>query len=137
VILLDTNVWSVLPHAGRELRVESWIAERNALIWLSVFAVAEIRMGIENPVASAKRERLAEWLADLELLYAERILEFDLSSAHVFGKLVAQKKLQKQETKLLDLQLAAQALAKDMTLATRNVKDFEWTGVKLINPWDA
>lgn len=136
MILLDTNVWSVLPHAGREPHVEKWIAEQNHQIWLSVVAVAEIRIGIENPAASAKREKLTEWLADLELLYAKRILEFDLASAHVFGKLIAQKKLQKQETKLLDIQLAAQGLAHDCPIATRNEKDLAWTGVKLINPWE-
>ena len=116
--------------------MEAWIAERNDQIWLSVIAVAEIRMGIENPAAAAKRERLTEWLADLELLYAKRILEFDLASAHVFGKLTAQKKLQKQETKLLDLQLAAQGIAHGCPIATRNVKDFAWTGVELVNPWE-
>jgi toxin FitB len=136
LILLDTNVWSILPHAGREPQIEAWIAERNDKIWLSVIAVAEIRMGIENPLAAAKKTRLQEWLADLELLYAKRILEFDLAAAHVFGKLVAQKKLQKQETKLLDIQLAAQALARDAIVATRNVKDFEWTGVRMVNPWE-
>lgn len=135
MILLDTNVWSVLSNAGREPQVEAWIAERNDQIWLSVIAVAEIRLGIENPAASAKRDRLADWLADLELLYANRILEFDLASAHVFGKLAAQKKLQKQETKLLDLQLAAQGIAHDCPVATRNVRDFEWTGVRLVKPW--
>lgn len=115
--------------------MERWIAEQHHQIWLSVISVAEIRMGIENPAASAKREKLAEWLADLEVLYAKRILEFDLASAHVFGRLSAQKKLQKQETKLLDLQIAAQGIAHDYVVATRNVKDFEWTGVRLVNPW--
>jgi toxin FitB len=135
LILLDTNVWSVLPHAGRDPHVEKWIAERNDQIWLSVVAVAEIRIGIENPAASARREKLMEWLADLELVYAKRILEFDLASAHFFGRLIAQKKLQKQETKLLDIQLAAQGLAHDCPIATRNVKDFAWTGVRLVDPW--
>ncbi len=136
MILLDTNVWSVLPHAGREPQIETWIAERYDQIWLSVIAIAEIHIGIENPLAFAKRTRLEEWLADLELLYAKRILGFDLSAAHVFGKLVGQKKLQKQETKLLDLQIAAQAIAHGMQVATRNVSDFEWTGVRVVSPWE-
>jgi toxin FitB len=137
VILLDTNVWSVLPKVGNDQHVADWIADSMSQIWLSVIAISEIRMGIENPAASSKKEILSLWLADLELLYGERILDFDAASAHVFGKLVARKKLQKQETKLLDLQLAAQAISHDCFLATRNLKDFEWTGVKLVNPWDA
>jgi toxin FitB len=36
---------------------------------------------------------------------------------------------------VIDIQLAAQAAAYDATIATRNVRDFEWTGVKVVNPW--
>lgn len=136
MILLDTNVWSVLRTPRGNEAVVEWIAEHMDRAWLSVIAIAEIRMGVENPQASAKREDLVQWLADLEILCADRILDFDTGSAHVFGGLVAQKKLQKQETKLLDLQIAAQAIAYDLPLATRNMRDFEWTGATLVNPWE-
>jgi toxin FitB len=39
-------------------------------------------------------------------------------------------------SKIIDVQIAAQALARDCVLATRNAKDFAWTGVKLVNPWE-
>ena len=136
MILFDTNVWSVLRKPNGQELVAAWISEQIEQAWLSVIAIAEIRMGIENPDASIKRDMLEQWLEDLEIICAERILYFDVRSAHIFGALVAGRKLQKQETKLLDIQLAAQALAHDCPIATRNVKDFEWTGVKLINPWD-
>lgn len=136
MILLDTNVWSALNRPRQHPQVSEWIAKREPEIWLSTIAIAEIRMGIENPAAFAKRESLVQWLVDLETRYAERILPLDAASAHVFGTLIAQRKLQKQESKLLDVQLAAQAIAHDCPLATRNVRDFEWTGVTLINPWD-
>lgn len=115
--------------------IVEWIAENADDIWLSVIVIAEIRMGIENPKAVAKRAKLAQWLADLELVYVGRTLSFDSADAHIFGELIARRKLEKQETKLLDLQLAAQALARDATVATGNVKDFAWTGVQLVDPW--
>lgn len=136
MIVLDTNVWSVLRKPDRNPEIVHWMIEQMADIWLSVIVVAEIRAGIENPDAASNRDTLDRWLADLELLYADRTLPFDHAAAHVFGSLVARRKLQKQETKLLDLQIAAQALARDATVATRNVKDFVWTGVKLVNPCD-
>ncbi|WP_375398312.1 PIN domain-containing protein [uncultured Sphingomonas sp.] len=137
MILLDTNVWSVLRKPHGQQRVADWIADRMDEIWLSVIAIAEIRMGVENPNAVAKRNELEQWLDDLETLCADRTLDFDSRSAHVFGALVAGRKLQKQETKLLDLQIAAQALAHDCPVATGNVRDFEWTGAKVIDPWAA
>ena len=136
MILFDTNVWSVLRKPAGQEHVASRISESMDEAWLSVIAIAEIRMGIENPTATAKRAELAQWLADLETICADRILDFDTRCAHVFGELVVRRKLQKQETKLLDIQLAAQAIASDCPIATRNVRDFEWTGANVVNPWD-
>ena len=135
MILLDTNVWSALNRAAKYPRVCEWIASKVPDIWLSTIVIAEIRAGIENPAILAKRDDLEQWLADIEMAYAERTLNFDSAAAHIFGILLAQRKLQQQKTKLLDLQIAAQALAHNCPIATRNVKDFEWTGVKLIDPW--
>ena len=136
MILLDTNVWSALNRPRQNPQVVDWVEAHAAEIWLSTIVIADIRMGIENPAAVAKRDRLTQWLSDLETRYADRILPLDLPSAHLFGQMAAQKKLQQQETKLLDLQIAAQALAHECPVATRNVSDFEWTGVRLINPWE-
>lgn len=137
MILLDTNVWSALNRPLQYPNVCGWIAENVPEIWLSAIVIAEIRMGIENPKALSKRADLEQWLADIETAYFERTLPFDQTAAHIFGSLVVQRKMQKQETKLLDIQLAAQGLAHNCPVATRNVKDFEWTGVRLINPWEA
>lgn len=136
MILLDTNVWSALNRPAQHPHVPAWIAANAPDIWLSTIVIAEIRLGIENPKGSAKRAALEQWLADIELACAERTLPFDSAAAHIFGALVARRKMEGQQTKLLDIQIAAQAIAHDCPLATRNVKDFEWTGVKLVNPWD-
>lgn len=137
MILLDTNVWSALNRPAQQPQVGDWFAAHAREAWLSTIVIAEIRLGIENPKAAARRTALTQWLADIELVHAERILPFDARAAHVFGTLVARRKLEKQETKLLDIQIAAQALSRDCPVATRNTRDFEWTGVRLIDPWAA
>ena len=137
MILLDTNVWSVLRKPRGQEKVVEWISQRMDNAWLSVIVIAEIRFGIENPKARAMRDALEQWLDDLEILCADRTLAFDGRSAHIFGALVARRKLAKQETKLLDLQIAAQALAYDCPIATGNVRDFDWTGARVIDPWTA
>ncbi|MBO9715157.1 PIN domain-containing protein [Sphingomonas sp.] len=135
MILLDTNVWSALTRPAQHPQVGQWIATHATEIWLSTIVIAEIRLGIENPKGAPRRAALEQWLADIELVHAERTLSFDSAAAHVFGALVARRKLEKQETKLLDIQLAAQALSQECPVATRNIRDFEWTGVRLIDPW--
>jgi toxin FitB len=136
VIILDTNVWSALNRPAQHPQVVDWVAAHTDEIWLSTIVIAEIRLGIENPKAIAKRSDLSQWLSDIELAFVERTIPFDSASAHQFGVLVARRKMEKQEAKLLDIQLASQSIAHDCALATRNVRDFSWTGVKLINPWE-
>lgn len=137
MILLDTNVWSALNRPAQNPQAVRWIADHAAQCWLSTIVIAEIRFGIENPKAAQRRPALEQWLADLELRYRERTMVFDVPAAYWFGTLVARRKLEKQETKLLDVQIAAQALSRDCPVATQNTRDFAWTGVKLIDPWQA
>ena len=134
MILVDTNVWSEVTKRKGEPRVHAWLAQNEADLRLSVLVIAEIRRGYELPRSRSIRPMLEPWLARLEFHYADRTEIFDARDAHVFGQLAAQRTI---GAKVLDVQLAAQALARDMTVATRNVRDFAWTGVKLVDPWSA
>ncbi len=133
MILVDTNVWSVQVSRHPDAKVVDWLIDHDDQLWLSTIVIAEIRYGAELPKAQTFRPALTRWLAGLEESYGARILPFDANSAHLFGALRARRP---ETSTLLDLQLAAQAMAQDMTLATRNVKDFAWTGVKVVNPWE-
>lgn len=132
MIVVDTNVWSVLFSRRPEPRVVDWLAEHESQLWLSTVAIAEMRYGAELTRARDIRPRILAWLAGLEETYASRILPFDADAAHMFGALRARRP---EVSVLLNLQLAAQALAHDATIATRNINDFAWTGVKLVDPW--
>jgi len=136
VILLDTNVWSAQTRPNADRQILNWLDANADQFFLSTIVIAEIRAGIENPDAAHRRAELNRWLEDLETIYQDQVLSFDSRSAHHFGALIAKRKLLKQQTKLLDAALAAQALAFDLPIATRNTKDFQWTGVELINPWE-
>jgi toxin FitB len=133
VILVDTNVWSELVKPTPDARVRDWMIENDDDLWLSVIVIAEIRRGVEMPKAAHRRNALLAWLSGLEASYAPRILDFDADAAHLLGALMARRQ---EEATLLDLQIAAQAMARDMAVATRNVRDFAWTRVRLVNPWE-
>lgn len=137
MILLDTNVWSVQSKAKADRHVLDWLSAHAEHFLLSTIVIAEIRAGIENPDADHRRAELTQWLEDIEIIYQDQVLKFDAQSAHHLGRLIAKRKLLNHQTKLLDAALAAQALAHDCPVATRNTRDFEWTGVRVIDPWQA
>jgi NAD(P)-dependent dehydrogenase (short-subunit alcohol dehydrogenase family) len=69
------------------------------------------------------------WLTMVLSQYAENILAFKADAAQVWGRLRVPNPGHE-----LDKQIAAVALVNDLTMVTRNIADFEDTGVKLINP---
>jgi toxin FitB len=134
VILVDTNVWSETSKPNGAHKIVRWIGDHREQLWLSTIVIAEIRAGIENPGIFEKRSEIENWLVSIEKAHVTRTLLFDQAAAYVLGKLLTTKP---QQNNMLDTLLAAQALSRDCPIATRNGKHFEWTGVKLINPWDS
>lgn len=104
-------------------------------LFISVASIAELRRGIallDEGVAA-----LAAWLAnDLPARFAQRILPIDHAIAERWGDLMAQSRRSGVVLSVMDGFFAATALAKDLTLVTRNVRDFASFGVPLLNPWD-
>lgn len=78
----------------------------------------------------------AHWLVrDLPQRFEGRILPIDGPTALAWGDLTAEAKCLGRGLSTMDGLIAATALAGDLTLATRNIKDFEGFGIKLIDPW--
>jgi predicted nucleic acid-binding protein len=132
--LVDTDVFSELRRSRRNRNVVGWFGHVNAAdLFLSVVTIGEIELGISrqqdvNPVFA---QQLADWL-DLTLrVYGEHILPLTVGIARRWGRLSAQR-----GNKQLDLAIAATALEHGLIVATRNVSDFEPTGVPVLNPFD-
>lgn len=136
--LLDTNIVSEWAKPRPSPRVVSWLTDADEdHLFLSAVSIAEIYYGIGIlPAQSAKRERLKVWLtADLVARFAERLLGIDLETAMVWGRVAAQTKAAGRQIGVMDGFIAATALRHDLTLVTRNVVDFDRTGLRLLNPW--
>ncbi len=133
--LLDTNVISELRKGGRANHgVTAFFATLAAEdIYLSVVTIGEIRRGLENLRARGHREqagRLEAWLDKVVTDFSDRILEFDLDCAQVWGKLMSP-----HPQHPIDKQIAAIALIYDLTVVTRNTDDFVSSGVRSLNPF--
>ena len=137
--LVDTNVPSELTHEHPDAHVVAFL--RNAgkeSLFLSVMTLGEICKGIDMLPASQKRDALQEWLVvDVRSWYAGRILPVTESIAERWGRLAAAAKRKGVTVAVVDGVLAATAFEHDLTLVTRNVRDFADLGVVVLNPWDA
>lgn len=132
--LLDTNVLSELRRKMPDAKVVDWFSKRpSASLYLSVLTLGEIRKGIEACGDAAKRQTLLDWLeTDLPLFFAGRILPIDAAVAERWGRLTAAAG---RPLPAIDSLIAATAIEHDLTLVTRNVKDFDGLSVELFNPW--
>lgn len=136
--LLDTNVISEPTRQAPAPQVLDWLRSIGAApVFVSVVSVVELRFGIERLPAGERRARLERWL-EKELLpaYSARILEIDGNTAQIWGRLKAAALAAGIGRSELDNGVAATAVANDLTLATRNVRDFAADPVAVINPWD-
>ena len=133
MFLIDTDILSVLRRRDRHAGVVQWLeARRTVDLHLSVITIGEIERGISqqrqrNPAFAAD---LAGWLDRVLGWYGDRILAVELPVARRWGQLSA----------MLghggaDLLIAATALEHGLTVVTRNVSDFEPTGVPVLNPF--
>jgi predicted nucleic acid-binding protein len=133
--LLDTNVISELRKGGRaNPGVAAFFATLAPEdIYLSVVSIGEIRRGLENVRGRGDREqaeRLEAWLDTVVTDFFDRILDFDLDCAQVWGKLMSP-----HPQHPIDKQISAIALVYDLTVVTRNTKDFGSSGVRSLNPF--
>ncbi|MEQ1803213.1 MAG: type II toxin-antitoxin system VapC family toxin [Gammaproteobacteria bacterium] len=134
--LLDTNVVSELVRPKPAGAVLRWLEQAPyQALHLSVLTSGELRHGIERLPAGARKERMRSWLErDVPAWFGERLLPVDSQVADRWGRLAAESR---RPLPTVDSLLAATALHHGLRLVTRNVTDFQFAGLTVINPWDA
>jgi predicted nucleic acid-binding protein len=130
--LLDTNVISELRRPRPHGAVLKWISE-NEQTRLSIAAVTvgEIQIGIERIRKSdqLKAAEIESWLVDV--LAAFIILPMTADAFRIWAKLMVGKPAHLSG----DAMVAATAILHGLSVATRNVRDFEIFSVPLVNPF--
>ncbi|MCD2174328.1 type II toxin-antitoxin system VapC family toxin [Rhizobium sp. C4] len=136
-VLLDTNVLSEPMRARPNSRALLWLHELDEdRAFMSVVTLAEIRRGVPLLDPGRRWQALSDWLEhDLPERFEGRLLQIDAAIALAWGDVMAGAKRAGRGLSSMDGLLAATALAHDLTLATRNIKDFEGLGIRLIDPW--
>jgi len=137
MLLLDTMVISEMRKLEKGLgdpQVRRWLVAVDAdSLYLSVITVSEMEAGhlsmLRKDVLQAGP--LGEWLYqrvlpefERRLLSVDRDVALRCAALHI-----------PNPRPYRDSLIAATALVHGMTVVTRNVKDFEPMGVKVLNPW--
>lgn len=102
-------------------------------MFLPVQAVGGLRQGLEMIRRRGDLSQgllLAEWLGTRARDFGDRILAFDADSSQVWGK-----RMSLSPHNPVDRQIASLALISDLTVRTRDIANFEGTGVRLLNPF--
>jgi predicted nucleic acid-binding protein len=137
-VLLDTNVVSEFRRVSPNPRVIERVKElRPEDAYLSVITVGELVYGTKRLSPGKRRRALEAWILALERSYASRILAVDSETTHAWGELTAACEAQGKTLPPQDGLIAATALRNGLHLMTRNARDFESTGVLVVNPWES
>lgn len=137
--LLDTNIPSELIRSRPESKVADWFyAQDEATLFISVVTIGELRRGFSLLPLSARRTRLEQWFeSDLIPQFSDRILPVTYFIAEKWGDLDAQRQKAGTPLNTADGMIAATALVHELTVVTRNTRDYEGLGVLLLNPWES
>ena len=117
-------------------KVIDWLSGTpNERLFLSVITIGEIRKGLTKLPDSKKKKTLTNWLNILLEDYQTRIYEINLTVAENWG--IIQGSAEKSGTPIasVDSLIAAVAYTYNLTLVTRNEKDFIPSNIPIINPW--
>ena len=138
MIILDTNVVSELMRPGPDSNVVDWVAgQAPSNLYLSAVSEAELRYGVEILPAGERRARLLEEVEGmLREDFAGRILPFDSAAARAYAVIAAARRAVGLPINHADCQIAAIVRCQGASVATRDVRGFQGSGIHVIDPWE-
>jgi hypothetical protein len=137
MIILDTNVISELARQEPDPEVLDWLDPLDSSeVATTAVTAAELRYGIARLPDGRRKRELASVIRDIltEDLRG-RVLPFDERASARYADVVTERQRVGRPIGIPDAQVAAICRDLGATLATRNVPDFEETGIELYNPW--
>lgn len=133
--LLDTNVVSELMRDAPDQQVAQWVNRRSGDCGIPTIAIFELRLGLGRLSDGRRRDELIGALERVIARFGPRVYALDRAAAEMGGELSGEAEKRGRALSRMDAQIAGIAAVYGLTLVTRNIKDFEITGVDLINPW--
>lgn len=131
--LVDANVASEPTRQQPDRRALTWLHRHELECAVNPIILAEIQIGILRLPASRRRRLLEGWFDDA--IRALAVLDINAETAEIWAALVAELQRKGRAMPVKDSLIAATARQHDLTVATRNVADYRYAGVKVVNPF--
>lgn len=137
MIVLDTNVISELMRPSGDPHVLAWVDELQVSdVYLTAVTAAELRYGVRRLPDGRRKSDLGDRIQrTLAEDFAGRILSFDDDAAAHYADIVVGREQRGLPISMADAQVAAVCRSHTASLATRNTRDFAYTGIDVIDPW--
>ncbi|KGN32491.1 plasmid stability protein StbB [Knoellia sinensis KCTC 19936] len=137
MIVLDTDVLSEMLQPAPDEGVVTWLLNLpHQHRRITVVTAAELLQGVSRTAQARRRDQLHGAVEGILETFHGRILEADLRSAPYFADIRATRRRLGRPIGSMDAWIAAICRRHDVPLATRNVKDFDGTGIAVVNPWE-
>lgn len=131
--LVDANVLSEVTRQCPEGQVLDWLQNNKDVSAVNPIVLGEIEFGILSLSAGNRRRRLQAWFNDA--VRALHVIDVDAGTAAAWAALLADLRRKGRAMLIKDSLIAATARQHELIVATRNVGDYKFAGVELVNPF--
>ena len=135
--LLDTNVICEPTRRAPSPNVVEWLRSVSSSgFYASIITLGEIRRGILRLPFGKRRRKLEKWMReDFLPAFDGRILPLGEEEITAWAEMLAGLEKRGRSMPAIDSLIAATALARDLTIATRNTEDFAHSGARVFDHW--
>ena len=131
--LVDGNVLCEATKSNPDPRVIEWLRRNESNLAIDPVILGEVRFGILLLPPGRRRRDLQRWFR--EVIKRVHCVPWDAETGSRWAELLAHLRSIGKPMPIKDSLIAATALTHGFQLATRNRRDFEASGVQLINPF--
>jgi toxin FitB len=131
--LVDANVLSEPTKPRPDLKVVDWLTAHEGDFVVDSVVLGELCVGVLALPAGRKRTQLQQWLD--AVVQTIECLPWDATVSRRWARVVVELRNRGQTLPVLDSMIAATALVHELTVVTRNVRDFQRAKVRVVDPF--